>query len=270
MRLLHVARAALFSKRKLASMISHQKSRLLLTFTFLLVLLAVVFNRDFFAKHRPAKASNEYIEINAYKTLYKGVYSSDDFIQGHEQINHFKLLVLVYNNRTSPPAMLSQEKLDRADRDALLNFLYANQAFLADVSILNESTVSTVRFDLTKKLNEHRTQSSKSTFLSFGVLYVSINKVKELEARFFNSSLSRKCDLRQSLVRNVNLAENAEILAGWYFVCANLVVHVALFYKRGDFLWVSSDEYFLNGEQKVFGDKPRSLSKYYKIFFYQS
>lgn len=51
--------------------------------------------------------------------------------------------------------------------------------------------------------------------------------------------------------------------------CATVSVELAVFYKRGEFLWIGADESEKIGSKKWFGDHPRAFNEYvfFKIFF---
>jgi len=51
-----------------------------------------------------------------------------------------------------------------------------------------------------------------------------------------------------------------KVLTSLYIQCDTLVIHIAILYKRGNFLWIGSDNLALN-QKKVFGDSPRSINE---------
>ena len=55
---------------------------------------------------------------------------------------------------------------------------------------------------------------------------------------------------------------NEEILTNIYLNCTNIIIQLAVFYKRFEFIWIGADETFnLKLDNKWFGDYPRSLNK---------
>ncbi len=56
-----------------------------------------------------------------------------------------------------------------------------------------------------------------------------------------------------------------KVLTSLYVECENLVIHIAILYNRGNFLWIGGDDYVKN-LKKIFGDVPRSINKYFKYF----
>ena len=68
--------------------------------------------------------------------------------------------------------------------------------------------------------------------------------------------LPDKCDFLQA----GSDYNQKSILASLYIVCNKLVIQIAIFYKRGLFLWTASDNYDV-GRPKAFGDRPRAINK---------
>ena len=66
------------------------------------------------------------------------------------------------------------------------------------------------------------------------------------------------------------------ILASVYIFCPKIIIQIAIFYKRGKFLWIPNDFYRF-GRSKYFSDIPRSLNRFiflknkmeynYNVFF---
>ena len=63
--------------------------------------------------------------------------------------------------------------------------------------------------------------------------------------------MTPKCQLRLGDVANAS---------SMYIECKQLTVQVSVFGERGNFVWIDSDQHEVAGE-KVFGDKPRAMSK---------
>jgi hypothetical protein len=215
-----------------------------------------------------------YEEIDAYRVLYKGIYDKEDFIKGNKDINNFRLVKIRKSHEK--PHTSASKKLSEPETGELLNFLYSNQAFLVDLDLFTQLTSTNSEIDSTilqtdkvnkikryKKLDELiDNKSNKKLFMSFGIVYESVYQLKEIGAEYSKSSFSFKCEFKRAstLIRDF-VAENETVLTGFYLSCKDLLVHLALFYKRGDFHWVSNDDYFHGGVKTTFGDKARAFKK---------
>ena len=54
---------------------------------------------------------------------------------------------------------------------------------------------------------------------------------------------------------------NDKILTNIYMNCTTVQIQLAIFYKRGDFLWVGADEEDNKKPNDWFGDQPRAFNK---------
>ena len=62
---------------------------------------------------------------------------------------------------------------------------------------------------------------------------------------------------------------NDKILTNIYLNCTRVQIQLAIFYKRGDFIWIGADETTPSMESgRWFGDHPRALNKYFTINIY--
>jgi hypothetical protein len=244
--------AALFTCRRVV-----RRERLLCSLTLAFTLGLLIYANKSGHVDQEIESVSDYKEINAYETLYKGIYDKEEHIRGHENINSFRVVSIRSINRTTSKKTL--DKLNRTEIGQLFGLFYSNKVFLADVELI-EKTNNALK--LHSKLNTYlESDQDERLFLSFGYRYRNLSELENLEDDFFFSNLSLKCDLKQAISREAGLSENGRILAGWYLVCQGLVLHLAIFYPRGDFYWISSDDFYLNGGRKVFGDKARAIKK---------
>jgi hypothetical protein len=49
------------------------------------------------------------------------------------------------------------------------------------------------------------------------------------------------------------------VLTNIFIYCNKITIQIALFYKRGDFLWIGSTGHFKNKTESGFGDVPRAV-----------
>ena len=54
--------------------------------------------------------------------------------------------------------------------------------------------------------------------------------------------------------------KQSSALTSLYIQCKNFIIHVSILYKRGNFLWIGSDNLQLE-QKKLFGDVSRSINK---------
>jgi hypothetical protein len=228
----------------------YEKLRFFLVFGVLLIFLYLfevnVYNEEE-QEILDLEKLDPYEEADAYQNLYRGVHES-------YKKSRFKLVKINRNEEMVTNNRLA--RLDKSEINKLFSYLYSNRAFLSDVQFLKEFELSDN--DSIKIVDEYSENENKeAVFLTFGIVYKSLLELKDLENEFFDSSFSSKCDFKKSFVENKSLEGN--VLASFCLVCQDLVVHLPVFYSRGDFFWISHDDFVFS--KKVFGDKPRSLNK---------
>jgi hypothetical protein len=221
---------------------------------------------------------NGYEELNAYETLYKGIFDKASVLKGNEKINTFFVVTSDEDTMSHRANVASSTKFDQYKLGHLFQLLYLNRAFLADTHLINKTefldkTINrTTKFssDVVNKTRTYepidrylKTQNIDSLFLTFGIEYNNIKQLDKFESDV-KPNLDPECIFHRETVKNEALSQNKNMIAGFYIRCSKLVVHLPIFYTRGAFLWISNDN-FDESYPKLFGDKPRSMNKYVEL-----
>lgn len=77
---------------------------------------------------------------------------------------------------------------------------------------------------------------------------------------FVIKELVNSVDLNCYVIEKYGLFLNKNVTTNVYIKCTHLTVQLAVFYKRGDFLWIGSNENN-SDESPYFGDVPRAVQK---------
>jgi hypothetical protein len=218
-----------------------------------------------------------YKKLECYQKIYRGLYNKTHVVKGNENINKFVVVTRFDLNTsyTKIPLTSSNEKLDKTELSDLIEMLFSSQAFLADAKILNETEFVDASITKKTKLSSHaiykirnfaqigqylKNSTNSTTFLTFGFEIETLQKLKDFEYKL-DRDLNPKCAIQKASVQNEILIKSKSILAGFYIHCNKLVVHLAVFYTRGAFFWISNDDYSDKNASRVFGDRPRSMNK---------
>jgi hypothetical protein len=251
-------------------------STLFINFYNLIFYIHKVKKRDLSPKMIKLNSIDSYREVECYQNIYRGLYTKNQVVKGHESINKFIVALDIDSHVIDTKFQVrSNNTLNKRELGDLLKIFYFNQAFLADVRLLNETEFVDSSINKKRKLSNHSIYKTKTfkridsylnndsyetvLLLTFGMKYENIKKLKNFE-NDLTSNLNPHCYFRKESVKNEQLTRIKKILAGFYIYCSKLVIHIPIFYSRGNFLWVSNDNLEAN-LSRVFGDKPRSMNK---------
>jgi hypothetical protein len=250
-------------------------STLFINFNNLHFYLHTVRKRDLASQTIKTQPRDSFRELECYQNIYRGLFNKSQIVEGHESINKFMVAIDIDSHvNDTKVSTRSNNTLSKRELDDLLKILYSHKAFLADAHLLSKIEFLDSSINKKSKLSGHaiyktstfksvdaylNNQINETVLLTFGVEYESIEKLKDLEYDL-SSNLKTQCHFRRESAKIELLSRDKNILAGFYIYCHKLVVHLPVFYTRGDFLWVSNDNFKTN-LPRVFGDKPRSMNK---------
>jgi hypothetical protein len=215
-------------------------------------------------------------DLDGYDALYSNVYNRDEIVNDPSH-RGFWLLGVSETKDTLRFTMIDKEnKLESEELGKILSILYRNNAFIADVQILNELKFIKMKVSkLHKKLRTNSTYKVKTfskiakyfdssfkkdnpefVYLTFGISDLVLLKRLDKDLLY---DMNSKCKYRQ-MSTNYSDIDEKYILSNMYVVCHKLVIQIAVFYTRGHFLWTTIDSYH-KGPEKLFGDKHRAMEK---------
>jgi hypothetical protein len=147
-------------------------------------------------KHGKNRHQLVYKKLDAYESLYSGLFNRTTVLRGHENVNRF--IVVTPESREDKNTNLRETKddvkLTSTELKAIFKLFQINKIVLVDLNILKETNFKDQFLNISSRLvpfntyevfeNSRLTEYLKnddSLFLTFGYIFSSIKKLKILE-----------------------------------------------------------------------------------------